>query len=98
MRLRDQCGGRRSDQLPAGISVQESGRMKYFHLIWKNITRKKARATFTFFSVIIAFTLYGMLTALAGLFNGEMRFSADDRLFITAKNGGFLPKIGRAHV
>jgi putative ABC transport system permease protein len=65
--------------------------MKYFHLIWKNMTRKKARATFTFFSVIIAFTLYGMLTALAGLFSGEMRFSADDRLFVTAKNGGFLP-------
>lgn len=65
--------------------------MKYFHLIWKNMTRKKARATFTFFSVIIAFTLYGMLTALAGLFSGEMRFSADDRLFVTAKNGGTLP-------
>ena len=65
--------------------------MKYFHLIWKNITRKKTRATFTFFSVIIAFTLYGMLTALAGLFSGEVRFSADDRLFVTAKNGGTLP-------
>lgn len=65
--------------------------MKYFFLVWKNMTRKKVRATFTFLSVIVAFTLYGMLTSLAGLFSGEMRFSADDRLFVTSKYGGTLP-------
>lgn len=65
--------------------------MKYFHLVWKNLTRKKVRTTFTFFSIIVAFALYGMLTSLAAIFSGEMRFSADDRLFVNAKYGGTLP-------
>lgn len=65
--------------------------MKYFHLIWKNMTRKKVRATLTLLSIVVAFTLYGMLASLAGLFSGEMRFSADNRLFVTAKHGGTLP-------
>lgn len=60
-------------------------------LVWKNMTRKKVRAILTLLSVIVAFTLYGMLASLAGVFSGEMRFSADDRLFVTAKHGGPLP-------
>lgn len=65
--------------------------MKYFYLVWKNMTRKKVRAILTLLSIIVAFTLYGMLASLAGVFSGEMRFSADDRLFVTAKHGGTLP-------
>ena len=65
--------------------------MKYLHLVWRNITRKKARAIFTLLSVTVAFTLYGMLTSLAGVFSGENRFSADDRLFVIPKYGGTLP-------
>lgn len=65
--------------------------MKYAHLVWKNLTRKKVRATLTLLSIIVAFTLYGMLASLAGVFSGEMRFSADDRLFVTARHGGALP-------
>lgn len=60
-------------------------------LVWKNMTRKRVRAILTLLSVIVAFTLYGMLASLAGVFSGEMRFSADDRLFVTAKHGGPLP-------
>jgi len=65
--------------------------MKYFYLIWKNMTRKKVRVILTLLSIVVAFTLYGMLASLAGLFSGEMRFFADDRLFVTAKHGGTLP-------
>lgn len=65
--------------------------MKYLYLVWKNVTRKKVRAILTLLSIIVAFTLYGMLASLAGVFSGEMRFSADDRLFVVAKHGGLLP-------
>jgi putative ABC transport system permease protein len=65
--------------------------MTYFYLVWKNLTRKKVRAILTVLSIVVAFTLYGMLASLAGVFAGEMRFSADDRLFVTAKHGGTLP-------
>ena len=65
--------------------------MKYLYLVWKNMTRKKFRAIFTFFSIVVAFALYGMLTSLAGVFSGEARFSDEDRLFILAKYGGTLP-------
>jgi putative ABC transport system permease protein len=65
--------------------------MKLPKLVWKNMTRKKARAVLTLLSIIVAFTLYGMLASLAGVFSGEMRFSADDRLFVTSKHGGPLP-------
>lgn len=61
------------------------------NLVWKNVTRKKVRAVLTLLSVIVAFTLYGMLSSLAGVFSGEMRFSDDDRLFVVAKHGGLLP-------
>jgi len=60
-------------------------------LVWKNMMRKRMRAALTILSVVVAFTLYGMLASLAGVFSGEMRFSADDRLFVTAKHGGMLP-------
>ncbi len=65
--------------------------MSLVRLVWKNMTRRKLRAILTLLSVIVAFTLYGMLSSLAGVFSGEMRFSADDRLFVTAKHGGPLP-------
>lgn len=65
--------------------------MKYFYLVWKNLLRKKVRAVFTLLSIVVAFTLYGMLTSLAGVFTGEIRFSDEDRLFVTAKHGGTLP-------
>ena len=65
--------------------------MGLLRLVWKNMTRRKIRAILTLLSVIVAFTLYGMLSSLAGVFSGEMRFSADDRLFVTSKHGGSLP-------
>jgi putative ABC transport system permease protein len=65
--------------------------MKYLHLVWKSLMRKKVRTIFTLLSIIVAFTLYGMLTSLADVFTGEYRFSDDDRLFVTSKYGGSLP-------
>ena len=32
--------------------------MKYFHLLWRNLLRRKVRTTFTFLSIVVAFLLF----------------------------------------
>jgi putative ABC transport system permease protein len=60
-------------------------------MIWKNLTREKVRALFTLLSVVVAFTLYGMLASLSGLFSGEARYSEQNRIFILPKFATPLP-------
>ena len=65
--------------------------MKYLHFIWSNLTRNRARLTFTLISVISAFALYGMLAAISVFFQGSNRFSTDDRVIVVSKVGIPLP-------
>ena len=65
--------------------------MKYLYFIWKNMTRKKARLIFTVLSIIVAFTMYGVLGALNTYFSGVARFSDNDRLFVISKTQRPLP-------
>ena len=44
--------------------------MKYLFLLWRNLSRKKTRTTFTFLSVVVAFFLFGLLLALPDLLEG----------------------------
>jgi hypothetical protein len=53
--------------------------MKYFHFVWSNLTRNRARLTFTLISIVSAFALYGMLAAISLFFEGHHRFP-DDRV------------------
>jgi len=64
--------------------------MKYLHFVWSNLTRNRARLTFTLISIVSAFALYGMLAAISVFFEGHHRFS-DDRVWINAKYGNSLP-------
>ncbi len=64
--------------------------MKYLHFVWSNLTRNRARLTFTLISVVSAFALYGMLAAISVFFQGADRFS-DARVWIQAKYGNSLP-------
>ena len=64
--------------------------MKYLHFVWSNLTRNRARLTFTLISIVSAFALYGMLAAISVFFEGRDRFS-DDRVWINAKYGNSLP-------
>src|SRR5688572_30189755 len=63
--------------------------MKYLHFIWSNLTRNRARLTFTLISIVSAFALYGMLAAVSVFFQGSYRFS-DDRVWVQAKYGNPL--------
>ncbi|MEJ1966222.1 MAG: ABC transporter permease [Gammaproteobacteria bacterium] len=64
--------------------------MKYLHFVWSNLTRNRARLTFTLISIVSAFALYGMLAAISVFFQGADRFS-DERVWIQSKYGGPLP-------
>ncbi|MEM9530789.1 MAG: FtsX-like permease family protein [Pseudomonadota bacterium] len=51
-----------------------------FHLIRKNLGRKKVRTLFTGLSILIAFLLYGLLTALSKSFSIGLDLAGADRL------------------
>ena len=38
--------------------------MKFFHLIWCNLKRKKLRTSLTLLSILVAFILFGLLMAI----------------------------------
>jgi putative ABC transport system permease protein len=59
--------------------------MKYVPLIWRNLSRRKARTTFTVLSIIVAFVLFGLLAALNVAFTIGVDMAGNDRLVITHK-------------
>ncbi len=61
--------------------------MKYFHLIWAALFRRKARTILTLVSIIAAFLLFGMLDAVRTSFdqagqsaNGAQRLQTGSKL------------------
>ncbi len=60
--------------------------MKYLHLIWAALQRRKARTLFTLFSVLAAFLLFGLLDSVRGAFSNAGRSVAGvDRLITVSK-------------
>ena len=59
--------------------------MKYLPLIWKNLSRRKTRTTFTVLSIVVAFVLFGLLAALNVAFSMGVELAGNDRLVITHK-------------
>ena len=43
--------------------------MKYLHLVWRNLLRRKVRTIFTILSVFVGFVLFGMLMAIRAAFS-----------------------------
>lgn len=54
--------------------------MKYFYLIWKSVWRKKIRTILTLLSVLVAFLLYGLLSAFNTAFEGGVDLANASRL------------------
>jgi hypothetical protein len=54
--------------------------MKYFHLIWKNLWRRKVRTIFTLAAISSAFVLYGLLAAVKLAFSMGVDLTGVDRL------------------
>lgn len=54
--------------------------MKYLHLLWRNLTRRKVRTLFTFLSIVVAFFLFGLLMAIRHGFDYGVQIAGESRL------------------
>jgi len=54
--------------------------MKFLHLVWRNLTRKKLRTILTIGSIFVAFLLYGILGAVKLALVGGVEFADANRL------------------
>jgi len=59
--------------------------MKYLHLIWSNLKRKKVRTTLTLLSILIAFVLFGYMVAIKTAFDMGVSVAGADRLVVRHK-------------
>lgn len=54
--------------------------MKYLHLIWSNLKRKKLRTVLTLLSIVVAFILFGFLSAIRQALAGGVSMAGQNRL------------------
>ena len=59
--------------------------MKFLHLIWGNLTRKKLRTSLTLLSILVAFVLFGFLSAIQHALVGGVEMAGADRLIVRHK-------------
>jgi putative ABC transport system permease protein len=56
--------------------------MKFLHLIWSNLKRRKLRTILTLLSIFIAFVLYGLLCTIKEAFTAGVTMAGEDRLIV----------------
>jgi len=59
--------------------------MKFLHLIWGNLMRKKLRTSLTLLSILVAFVLFGFLCAIKQALVGGVELAGADRLIVRHK-------------
>ncbi|MGA2177586.1 MAG: FtsX-like permease family protein [Verrucomicrobiota bacterium] len=59
--------------------------MKFAHLIWSNLKRKKLRTLLTLLSVLVAFVLFGFLSSIKQALTGGVHMAGADRLIVRHK-------------
>ena len=59
--------------------------MRFFHLIWGNLMRKKLRTSLTLLSILVAFLLFGFLCAIKQALVGGVALAGADRLIVRHK-------------
>ena len=59
--------------------------MKFLHLIWCNLKRKKLRTSLTRLSIVVAFILFGFLSAIQQALVGGVKMAGADRLVVREK-------------
>ncbi|TAL06691.1 MAG: ABC transporter permease, partial [Verrucomicrobia bacterium] len=59
--------------------------MKFLHLIWCNLKRKKLRTSLTLLSIFVAFVLYGLLCTIKTAFTVGVEMAGADRLVVRHK-------------
>ncbi|HXG54187.1 MAG TPA: FtsX-like permease family protein [Vicinamibacterales bacterium] len=71
--------------------------MKYLHLVWRNLTRRKIRTIFTVLSILIAFLLYGVLMAIRAAFGMGIEVAGADRL-MTIHKVSFIQPLPKSYM
>ena len=85
-------GPRQADAAPReGRPRDGGGRMKYLHIVWKNLLRRKIRTIFTLLSIFVAFVLFGYLMAVRSAFNMGVDLAGADRLMVLNKISIIMP-------
>jgi len=56
--------------------------MKFLPLVWSNLRRKKLRTVLTLFSIIVAFVLFGFLSAIKEALVGGIEIAGANRLIV----------------
>jgi len=59
--------------------------MKFLHLIWSNLKRRKLRTLLTLLSIFVAFLLYGLLCTIKEAFTAGVSLAGADRLIVRHK-------------
>lgn len=59
--------------------------MKFLHLIWSNLQRRKLRTSLTLLSIVVAFGLFGLLSAIKQALVGGVELAGVDRLIVRHK-------------
>jgi len=59
--------------------------MKFLHLIWGDLRRKKTRTVLTLLSIVVAFVLYGYLSAIKQALTGGVSLEGANRLIVRHK-------------
>ena len=72
---------------------EEKPVMTFLHLIWCNLKRKKLRTSLTLLSIVVAFILFGFLSAIQQALVGGVQLAGADRLVVRQKVSiiNFLP-------
>ncbi|MGB8635558.1 MAG: FtsX-like permease family protein [Rhodanobacteraceae bacterium] len=65
--------------------------MKYFHLIWAALFRRKTRTILTLVSIIAAFLLFGLLDSVRVAFNSGGSVAGAGRLVVTSRMSMMQP-------
>ena|SRR5436190_16519825 len=59
--------------------------MKFFPLIWSNLKRRKLRTSLTILSIVVAFILFGLLSAIKQALTGGVSMAGQSRLIVRHK-------------
>ena len=59
--------------------------MKFAHLIWGNLKRRKLRTSLTLLTILVAFVLFGLLCAIKQALVGGVELAGVDRLIVRHK-------------
>jgi putative ABC transport system permease protein len=71
--------------------TEKGAGLKYLPLVMAGLWRKPARTVLTFLSIVVAFVLFGILSAIDAGFAHQLEAARLDRLFADPRFGGLMP-------